>query len=103
MLTKLALFLIPFFVTLALTLWQHLRVFDTKILFIFDSGHYLYTASQVVTALTLLCTGRVSEGIAFVHTQEFVSSIRMLAYPFLDKYLFRLSFFHGFHRTILRL
>lgn len=56
-----SLFLISLIVTFLLSLYFQYRVFDCKITFLLDSGHYLVTAGGIVNALTLLLANNQPE------------------------------------------
>ncbi len=75
---------------LIVSLWYQLKVFDTRILFVFDSAHYLLTSSQLLPILQSFCQGNFA-GLAALHSPDFVSNI-MLDGPVLPL-LGALSFF----------
>ncbi len=87
---QIALFLVPACLGLIVSLWYQLKVFDTRILFVFDSAHYLLTSSQLLPILQSFCQGNFA-ALAALRSPDFVSNI-MLDGPVLPL-LGALSFF----------
>lgn len=54
-------FLLSFAVTFGWSLFFQYRIFDCKITFILDSGHYLFTAGGITNALALLLANKQSD------------------------------------------
>ncbi len=73
---QIALFLVPACLGLIVSLWYQLKVFDTRILFVFDSAHYLLTSSQLLSILQSFCQGNFV-GLAALRSPDFVSNIML--------------------------
>lgn len=71
---QIALFLVPACLGLIVSLWYQLKVFDTRILFVFDSAHYLLTSSQLLPILQSFFQGNFA-GLAALRSPDFASNI----------------------------
>ncbi len=74
---KNAFIILPMLFSLAASLWYQLRVFETHIVFIFDSAHYLLASTQVLRALQAVLAGRLSGAGALITEPTFVANIML--------------------------
>jgi hypothetical protein len=68
---------LPALFALVVPLWYQLRVFDTHIVFIFDSAHYFLASSQMLGVLQACLTGHLATALAFITEPAFVANIML--------------------------
>ena len=69
--------LVPVLLCLALSLWYQLRVFDTHIVFIFDSAHYFLASSQVLSVFHAFLAGDLTTVWGFITEHSFVANLML--------------------------
>lgn len=72
-----AFILVPALVSLALSLWYQLRVFDTHIVFIFDSAHYFLASSQLLSVLQACLAGNMAAAQGLITENSFVANLML--------------------------
>lgn len=69
--------LVPALVSLALSLWYQLRVFDTHIVFIFDSAHYFLASSQLLSVFQACLAGNMAAAQGLITENSFVANLML--------------------------
>jgi hypothetical protein len=72
---KVALFVVPAVLCFVVALVYQLRVFNTRIVLIFDSAHYLLTASQIAAIFRAFLAGHSKEALVLAHSPDFISNV----------------------------
>lgn len=72
---KVALFLVPALLCFVVAIVYQLRIFNTRIVLIFDSAHYLLTASQITAIARAWLNGHAGEAVAMAHAPDFISNV----------------------------
>jgi hypothetical protein len=74
---KSAFVLLPALFSLVVSLWYQLRLFDTHIVFIFDSAHYFLASSQVLSALQSVLAGQLPRASTLITEPSFVANLML--------------------------
>lgn len=68
---------LPALFGLAISSWYQMRVFETHIVFIFDSAHYFLASSQMDSVIRACLSGQYLAAVALVTEPTFVSNIML--------------------------